>query len=126
MARITAGVASSHVPLLGVAVDQGKASDDYFAPIFAGYDWTRQWAEEQAPDVVVLVYNDHASAFDANIIPTFPLGCGESYKPADEGWGPRPVPDVDGHADLAWHLAQCLILADLAITTLHELDVDRG
>src|SRR3546814_14604473 len=84
MARITAGVASSHVPLLGVAVDQGKASDDYFAPIFAGYDWTRQWAEEQAPDVVVLVYNDHASAFDANIIPTFAIGCGESYKPADE------------------------------------------
>jgi protocatechuate 4,5-dioxygenase beta chain len=52
------------------------------------------------PDVVILVYNDHASAFDANIIPTFAIGCGERYKSADEGWGPRPVPDVEGHADL--------------------------
>jgi hypothetical protein len=34
MAKITAGVGSSHVPLLGVAVDQGKDRDDYFGPIF--------------------------------------------------------------------------------------------
>ena len=68
MAKITAGVGSSHVPLLGVAVDQGKSRDDYFGPIFAGYDWTREWEKQQKPDVVILVYNDHASAFDANII----------------------------------------------------------
>ena len=61
MARITAGVASSHVPLLGVAVDQGKTRDDYFGPIFAGYDWTKKWEEEQKPDVVILVYIDHAT-----------------------------------------------------------------
>ena len=41
MAKITAGVGSSHVPLLGVAVDQGKWQDDYFGPIFAGYDSDR-------------------------------------------------------------------------------------
>ena len=102
MARITAGVASSHVPLLGVAVDQGKTRDDYFGPIFAGYDWTKAWEAEQKPDVIVLVYNDHASAFDMSIVPTFAIGCADSYKPADEGWGPRPVPQVEGHADLAW------------------------
>ena len=54
MARITAGVASSHVPLLGVAVDQGKDRDDYFGPIFAGYDWTREWEKAEKPDVVIL------------------------------------------------------------------------
>ncbi|MFM5884906.1 MAG: class III extradiol dioxygenase subunit beta, partial [Novosphingobium sp.] len=126
MARITAGVGSSHIPLLGVAVDQGKTRDDYFGPIFAGYDWTRAWEEAEKPDVVVLVYNDHASAFDANIIPTFAIGCGEHYKPADEGWGPRPVPDVEGHADLAWHIAQCLILDDFDMTIINEMDVDHG
>ena len=126
MARITAGVGSSHVPLLGVAVDQGKTRDDYFGPIFAGYDWTKQWEEAQKPDVVILVYNDHASAFDANIIPTFAIGCGESYKSADEGWGPRPVPDVEGHADLAWHIAQSLILDEFDMTIINEMDVDHG
>lgn len=126
MARITAGVASSHVPLLGVAVDQGKTGDDYFGPIFEGYEWTKQWESEQKPDVVILVYNDHASAFDANIIPTFAIGCGEQYKPADEGWGPRPVPDVEGHADLGWHIAQSLILDDFDMTIINEMDVDHG
>jgi protocatechuate 4,5-dioxygenase beta chain len=126
MARITAGVGSSHVPLLGVAVDQGKTGDDYFGPIFEGYEWTREWEKREKPDVVILVYNDHASAFDANIIPTFAIGTGERFKPADEGWGPRPVPDVIGHPDLAWHLAQSLILDDFDMTIINELDVDHG
>lgn len=126
VARISAGVASSHVPLLGVAVDQGNMEDDYFGPIFAGYEWTREWEKLEKPDVIILVYNDHASAFDANIIPTFAIGCGERFKPADEGWGPRPVPDVVGHPDLAWHIAQCLILDDFDMTIINEMDVDHG
>src|SRR3546814_7263598 len=62
----------------------------------------------------------------SDLIPTFAIGCGESYKPADEGWGPRPVPDVEGHADLAWHIAQCLILDDFDMTIINEMDVDQG
>ena len=34
MARITSGVACSHVPALGVAADQGISNDDYYGPIF--------------------------------------------------------------------------------------------
>ena len=126
MAKITAGVGSSHVPLLGVAVDQGKDRDDYFGPIFAGYDWTRAWEKEQKPDVIVLVYNDHASYFDMNIVPTFAIGCAERFGICDEGWGPRPVPDVEGHPDLAWHIAQSLILDDFDMTIINKLDVDHG
>jgi protocatechuate 4,5-dioxygenase, beta chain len=126
MARITAGVASSHVPLLGVAHDQGKDKDAYFSPIFAGYEWTREWEKREKPDVVILVYNDHASAFDMKIVPTFAIGCGERYKPADEGWGPRQVPDVVGDPDLAWHIAQSLILDEFDMTIINEMDVDHG
>ena len=126
MARITAGVGSSHVPLLGVAVDQGKTGDDYFGPIFKGYEWTKQWETEEKPDVVILVYNDHASFFDMKIVPTFAIGCGESFGICDEGWGPRPVPDVEGHPDLAWHIAQSLILDEFDMTIVNELDVDHG
>ena len=87
MARITAGVATSHIPALGVAVDLDKTGEDYWKPAFAGYDWTKEWEKEAKPDVVILVYNDHASAFDMKIIPTFAIGCGERYQPADEGGG---------------------------------------
>jgi protocatechuate 4,5-dioxygenase beta chain len=75
---------------------------------------------------VILVYNDHASAFDMKIIPTFAIGCGERYKPADEGWGPRKVPDVEGHPDLAWHIAQSLILDEFDMTVINEMEVDHG
>ena len=126
MARITAGVACSHIPALGVAVDLGKTAEDYWAPAFAGFDWTRAWEVEQKPDVVILVYNDHASAFDMKIIPTFAIGCGESYEPADEGWGPRQVPAVIGHPDLAWHIAQSLILDEFDMTIINEMTVDHG
>ena len=126
MARITAGVGSSHVPLLGVAVDQGKSGNEYFKPIFDGYEWTRQWEREEKPDVVILVFNDHASFFDMNLVPTFAIGCGEHYGICDEGWGPRPVPDVEGHADLAWHIAQSLILDEFDMTIINKMDVDHG
>ena len=94
MARLTAGVGTSHVPLLGVGIDQNKMDDPYFRPIYAGYEWSKDWIKDAKPDVIILVYNDHASAFDMNLIPTFAIGCADEFQPADEGWGPRPVPEV--------------------------------
>lgn len=126
MARITAGVACSHIPALGVASDFDKTGEAYWAPAFAGFDFTREWEKQQKPDVVILVYNDHASAFDMKIIPTFAIGCGETYNPADEGWGPRQVPVVEGHPDLAWHIAQSCVLDEFDITIINEMDVDHG
>ena len=94
--------------------------------MFAGYEWSKQWIAREKPDVVILVYNDHASAFDMKIIPTFAIGCADRFGICDEGWGPRPVPDVEGHADLAWHIAQSLILDEFDMTIINEMDVDHG
>jgi protocatechuate 4,5-dioxygenase beta chain len=126
MARLTAGVGSSHIPALGAAIDLGKTGEDYWKGAFAGFDWTRAWEAAEKPDVVILVFNDHASAFDMKIIPTFAIGCAENYAPADEGWGPRPVPMVQGHADLAWHIAQSCIIDEFDLTIINEMDVDHG
>jgi protocatechuate 4,5-dioxygenase beta chain len=126
MARITAGVTTSHVPAIGAALDHGNDGNDYWRPLFAGYDWSKKWIAQERPDVVVLVYNDHASAISLEMIPTFALGCAETFSPADEGFGPRPVPVVEGHPDLAWHLAESLILDEFDITILNKLDVDHG
>jgi protocatechuate 4,5-dioxygenase beta chain len=126
MAHITAGIGSSHVPAIGAALDNGKTQDNYWKPIFTGYEWVQQWLGREKPDVVVLVYNDHASAFSQDMIPTFAIGCAESFKPADEGWGPRPVPVVKGHPELAWHITQDLILAEFDMTIMNHMDVDHG
>lgn len=126
MARITAGIGTSHIPAIGAALDQGKAHEDYWQPVFKGYQWTKKWISEEKIDVVILVYNDHASAFDMNIIPTFAIGCAEQFKPADEGWGARPVPDIIGHPDLAWHIAQSCVLDEFDMTIINKMDVDHG
>ena len=39
MARITAGIATSHVPAIGAAFDQGRDRDEYWKPVFDAYDW---------------------------------------------------------------------------------------
>jgi len=126
MAKINAGVATSHVPAIGAAIDNGKTQDDYWKPLFAGYDYAKEWIKEQKPDVVLLVYNDHATAFDLNLVPTFAIATGAEFKPADEGWGPRPVPNVIGHPELASHIAQSVIQDDFDLTVVNTLDVDHG
>ena len=126
MARITAGLTTSHIPAIGATIDLGRTREDYWKPVFAGYEWTKQWALENPPDVAIIVYNDHASAFSLEMIPTFALGCADHFDPCDEGYGPRPVPVVEGHPGLAAHLAESLILDEFDLTLMNELDVDHG
>jgi protocatechuate 4,5-dioxygenase, beta chain len=126
MARITAGVTTSHVPAIGATIDHGRTGEPYWAPMFAGYDFSKRWIAGHMPDVVVLVYNDHASAFSLDIVPTFAIGCAESFPPADEGWGPRPVPVVQGHPELAAHIAQSVTQQDFDLTFVYKMNVDHG
>jgi protocatechuate 4,5-dioxygenase, beta chain len=126
VARIYAGLATSHVPAIGAAIDNGKTQEPYWQPLFQGYEFTQRWVAEHLPEVVILIYNDHASAFSLEIIPTFALGCADAFPPADEGWGPRPVPTVLGHSELAAHLAQSLILDEFDLTIANRMAVDHG
>ncbi len=126
MARITAAVTTSHVPAIGAALDNGKSHEPYWQKVFAGYAKSKEWIAEQKPDVVILVYNDHATAFSLDIVPTFAIGCAASFQPADEGWGPRPVPVVEGHPALATHIAHSVIQQDFDLTIVNKMDVDHG
>ena len=126
MAKITASVYTSHVPAIGAALDLGKSSEPYWQPVFAGYEPSKAWFANNKPDVIFLVFNDHATAFSLDLIPTFAIGCAASYAPADEGWGPRPVPVVQGHPELAAHIAQSVIQDDFDLTIVNKMDVDHG
>jgi protocatechuate 4,5-dioxygenase beta chain len=126
MARITASVFTSHVPAIGAAIDLGKTQEPYWAPVFDGYEPSKRWLREHRPDVIFLVFNDHATAFSLDMIPTFAIGCAAEYTPADEGWGPRPVPKVIGHPELASHIAQSVIQDDFDLTIVNKMDVDHG
>ena len=60
------------------------------------------------------------------MIPTFALGTAAEFRIADEGWGPRPVPVVKGHPELAAHIAQSVILDEFDLTLCNKMEVDHG
>ena len=126
MSNLFAGVGTSHVPAIGAAIDHGKTDQPYWQPLFEGYGPVREWMLREKPDVVIVVYNDHASAFSLDLIPTFALGVAPEFQPADEGFGPRKVPVVKGHPELAWHIAESLILDEFDMTLVNNLPVDHG
>ena len=126
MARITASLYTSHIPAVGAAFDLGKTKEDYWKPVFAGYDFDKQWMKAHKPDVIVAVYNDHATAFSLAMIPTFAIMTGPEFNPADEGYGARPVPTVIGDPELASHIASEVIQQDFDLTMVNEIDVDHG
>jgi protocatechuate 4,5-dioxygenase beta chain len=126
MARIVAGVSTSHVPAIGAAIDLKKKDEPYWQRVFSGFEESKRWMEKVKPDVCIVVYNDHASAFSMDVVPTFALGCAAEFPPADEGWGPRPVPTVKGHPQLAAHIAQSVILDEFDLTIVNKMEVDHG
>ncbi len=126
MAKIIAGVSSSHVPAIGAAIDNKRTEEPYWKRVFSGFEKSKEWVKQVKPDVVIAIYNDHASAFSVEMIPTFALGCAAEFPPADEGWGPRPVPTVKGHPQLASHIAQSVILDEFDLTIVNKMEVDHG
>lgn len=126
MARLLAGMGTSHIPGIGAAIDNGKTGENYWKPLFSGIGPVRAWHRRNIPDVNLIVFNDHATSFSLNSYATFTIGVGENFKPADEGWGPRKVPDMDGHPELAWHLVECLMAEEFDMAVVADIDLDHG
>ena len=126
MAKLIAGMGTSHVPGVGAAMDNGKTNEDYWKGLFEGFAPIRAWHKENVPDVNIIVFNDHATSYSLDNYSTFTIGVGEEFQPADEGWGPRKVPVVKGHPALAWHLVESLMADDFDMAVSGSLDVDHG
>jgi gallate dioxygenase len=126
MARILGGIASSHSPTIGFALDHGKQSDPAWAPIFAAYQPVQQWLAEKKPEVLLVIYNDHLTSFFFDHYSPFALGVGESYRPADEGGGARDLPPLAGHPALARHLAESLTADEFDLSFFQDRPLDHG
>ena len=46
MAKIVAGVCTSHVPAIGAAIDLGKTQEPYWTRVFSGFEESKRWIEE--------------------------------------------------------------------------------
>lgn len=126
MARIVGGIGSSHVPSIGVAYDQGRQEEPDWKPLFDGYKPVREWLADLAPDIAIVVYNDHGGDFFFDKYPTFAIGAADGYGIADEGWGIRPLPPPRGDAEFSWHLCESLVYDEFDITVCQEMKVEHG
>jgi len=87
VARIVAGVATSHIPAVGAAWDNGRTNDPYWQPVFRGFERSKEWIAKLKPDVCIVAYNDHMSAFSLEIVPTFAVGCVAGWDTTATGVG---------------------------------------
>ena len=127
MARIVAGIGTSHVPSIGVAYDQGRTQEPAWKPLFDAYEPVKAWLRDEVrPDIAVVVYNDHGSSFFFDKYPTFAIGASDLYPVGDEGWGRRPLPDFPGDAAFSWHLSESLVYDEFDMTVCQELAVEHG
>jgi gallate dioxygenase len=126
MATIVGGIATSHTPTIGFALDTHKQNDPVWAPIFEGYKPVQQWLEDKRPDVLFFIYNDHVTSFFFDHYSHFALGIGESFPVADEGGGPRELPPLRGHPKLAQHIAAGLVADEFDLAYFQGKGLDHG
>jgi gallate dioxygenase len=126
MARIIGGIATSHSPTIGFALDKQKQEDPAWAPIFHAYQPVRNWLAAKKPDVLFLIYNDHVTSFFFDHYSHFALGIGDSWSVADEGGGPRALPPIQGHPDLAQHIGSALVADEFDMSFFQDRPLDHG
>ena len=126
MARIVGGIATSHTPTIGFALDTNKQRDPVWAPIFEGYKPVQRWLRDKNPDVLFFIYNDHVTSFFFDHYSHFALGVGDRFPVADEGGGARDLPPVKGHPQLAQHIARGLVADEFDLSFFQGRGLDHG
>jgi len=126
MARIIGGLAASHTPTIGFAYDRDKRDDPVWAPIFENFAPLAAWIADKRPDVLLLTYNDHVTSFFFDHYSAFALGTGPQWRVADEGAGPRDLPPIDGHPELAAHVGRSLMANEFDMSFFQHRPLDHG
>src|SRR5258708_25274214 len=53
VARIIAGVSSSHVPAIGAAIDLKKTDEPYWNRLFSRFEKSKEWVANANPDMLI-------------------------------------------------------------------------
>ncbi|MBU9831077.1 gallate dioxygenase [Rahnella sp. FC061912-K] len=126
MAKIIGGLAVSHTPTIGFAVDHNKQDESAWAPIFESFAPMQKWLEEKKPDALIYIFNDHVTSFFFDHYSAFTLGIDDHYEVADEGGGARDLPAVKGHAALSQHIGASLMADEFDMSFFQDKPLDHG
>lgn len=128
MSTIIGGIGIAHTPSMGYQYDKGMEAgfDPKWRPWFEGTQPVKDWLRQIEATRLVIVYNDHMNYFDLATYPTFAIGMAEHFPQADEGYGKRPFPGMDGDPAFAWPVARSLVESGFDLTFCQELELDHG
>lgn len=128
MSVILGGIGIAHTPSMGYQYDKGvrEGFDPKWRRWYDGTRPVKEWLERVRPTHLVVIYNDHMNYFDLSTYPTFAAGMAAHFPPADEGYGKRPFPGVDGDPGFAWPIARALVERGFDLTFCQELELDHG
>lgn len=126
MATIIGGIAASHTPTIGFALDRNKQDDPVWAPIFTAFAPISEWLAQKKPDVLLLIYNDHVTSFFFDHYSAFALGVGEKWNVADEGGGARDLPPINGAPAFAAHVGRSLMADEFDMSFFQDRTLDHG
>lgn len=126
MAKIIGGLAVSHTPTIGFAVDHNKQHESAWEPIFDSFAPMQRWLAEKKPDALVYIFNDHVTSFFFDHYSAFSLGIDHQYHVADEGGGPRDLPPINGDAALSRHIGTSLMSDEFDMSFFMDKPLDHG
>lgn len=128
MSALVGGIGIAHTPSMGYQFDKGQAGewDPSWKAWFDGTRPVKDWLESKRPTHLVVIYNDHMNYFDLSTYPTFAIGMSDHFPQADEGYGLRPFPGIEGDPDFAWPIARSLTDTGFDLTFCQELELDHG
>jgi protocatechuate 4,5-dioxygenase, beta chain len=128
MSRIVGGIGIAHTPSMGYQFDKGMRAgfDPQWRPWYDGTRPVKRWLADAGVTRMVIIYNDHMNYFDLKTYPTFAVGMAEHFPQADEGYGLRPYPGVDGDPEFSWPIVRSLVRDGFDLTFCQELELDHG
>ncbi|MFJ5760441.1 hypothetical protein ACIQAA_15190 [Neobacillus sp. NPDC093182] len=120
MAKIIAGVAMSHSPMIMTNEAGGGEKGQRFLQTAAKM---KKYIEDLGADVIVLVSDDHFNSYFYDHMPSFTIGIGEC-----EGWGDWQIPkyNIPVQQDLAKHILNTSLENNVDFAFTLKMKVDHG
>lgn len=120
MAKIVAGVAMSHSPMIMTNEAGGGEKGQRFINTAAEM---RKYLEQSGADVIVLISDDHFNSYFYDHMPSFTIGIGEC-----EGWGDWQIPkyQIPVQQELARHILNTSLENNVDFAFTLKMKVDHG
>ncbi|WP_394233677.1 hypothetical protein [Niallia oryzisoli] len=120
MAKLIAGVAMSHSPMIMTSEEAAGEKGQRFLQKAAEM---KKWLKESGAEIIVLISDDHFNSYFYDHMPSFTIGTDRC-----EGWGDWQIPeyDIPIEKELAKHILDTGLASNVDFAFTMRMKVDHG